>query len=379
MILYIQVQHEATRQPVKNYEKDFLFMKYYQEQDVLIMERIHELLEDLPDYMRTYVSYMSTGSVSKRTIQNYVYDIRGFIEYIAEYRNLQLSDISAGVLEQLTNFDFDAYFHYIDSYKKRSYKVSEIKRSNGTSGKSRKLSSLRSLYKYLQQYRLIEKNPILGYGIRLKQQKPNITAMNVEEVNTLMRTVEAGDLPSKRQKIFAEKNKYRDTALLSIMLNTGIRVSECVGIDLDDINWKESKLVVHRKGGGNDPNVYLNTDVIQSLKDYVQLERTPNEENEPALFLNRTGGRLSRMSIDSIVKKYAARAVPGKHITPHKLRSTFGTNLYQATGDIHLTSQALNHSSIEVTASRYADVDLKQRKDAVNIIEKRYHDRLDES
>jgi integrase/recombinase XerC len=349
-------------------------MKYYQQQDVLNMERINNVLEDLPPYMRSYVSYLSTGSTSKRTILNYVYDIRGFLRYIADQRHIDVKDVTPEILEQLNHFDFDEYFLHVDSYKRKSPNDKAIPTTNAEAGKARKLSSLRSLYNYQLEYGFIKTNPMASYKLRLKIPKPHITAMNVSEVNQVMEGVETGEALVGRQKKFAEKTRYRDTALLSLMLNTGIRVSECVGIDLDDIDWKNKKLTVHRKGGGNDPDVYLNDDAIEALQNYIKLERKPADPDERALFISRNGTRMAVCSVDRLVKKYTVNTVPGKKITPHKLRSTFGTNLYQATGDIHLTSKALNHSSIEVTASHYADVDLRQRKEAVEIIEQRYHE-----
>lgn len=347
-------------------------MKYYQEQDILNMERIHELLEALPGFMRNYVSYMATGSTSRRTIINYVYDIRGFLTFLADSRHMAVSAITAEYLSKLNNFDFDEYFLHIDTYQRKSAKNKSLATTNSEPGKARKLSALKSLYQFLFQYQLINLNPIAGYKLKLKRKKPVITAMNVEEVHSVMNSVETGETLNDRQKAFAEKTKYRDTALLSLMLNTGIRVSECVGIDMEDINWKEKKLNVHRKGGGDDPEVYLNDLAVQSLQDYITIERKCDDPDEHALFLSNTGHRITVRSVERIVKKYSQGAVPGKHITPHKLRSTFGTNLYQATGDIHLTSKALNHSSIEVTASHYADVDRRQRQEAVEIIEERY-------
>lgn len=349
-------------------------LKYYQQQDILNMERIQELIKDMPSYMRSYVSYMSTGSTSKRTILNYVYDIRGFLRYVADSHKIEISDVTPEMLEQLNHFDFDEYFLYIDSYKEQNENNRTIRRTNTEAGKARKLSSLRSLYNYQLEYGFIKTNPIASYKLRLKRQKPHITAMNVSEVNDVMNGVETGDALTGRKKKFAERTRYRDTALLSLMLNTGIRVSECVGIDLDDIDWKNKRLLVHRKGGGNDPDVFLNDDAIQALQDYIRLERKPADPDEKALFISRNGTRMAVCSVDRLVKKYTENTVPGKKITPHKLRSTFGTNLYQATGDIHLTSKALNHSSIEVTASHYADVNIRQRKEAVEIIEQRYHE-----
>ncbi|MGN0362989.1 MAG: tyrosine-type recombinase/integrase [Bilifractor sp.] len=347
-------------------------MKYYQEQDILNMERVNDLLENLPDFMRNYVSYMATGSTSRRTILNYVYDIRGFLTYLADYRKKDVRTLTPEFLEQLTNFDFDDYFLHIDAYKRRSVNNKVLPTTNQEAGKARKLSAIKSLYNYLTQYRLITYNPAAAYRLKLKHHKPVITAMNVDEVHSVMDAAQTGDTLVGRQKKFADKTKYRDTALLALMLNTGIRVSECVGIDLDDINWKESRINVHRKGGGNDPDVFLNDNARIAIKDYLENERHTDDPTENALFLSGTGHRITVRSVERIVKKYTQGAVPGKHITPHKLRSTFGTNLYQATGDIHLTSKALNHSSIEVTASHYADVDIKQRKEAVEIIEERY-------
>lgn len=152
-------------------------------------------------------------------------------------------------------------------------------------------------------------------------------------------------------------------AMVYLMLSTGMRISECVGIDIDDINWEENSVYLERKGR-KFQNVYFDEKCAELLSAYMD-EREDMDLNEPAtaLFISRNGTRITPRSVQRMIKKYASVAVKNKHITPHKLRSTYATGVYEATGDIYLVKDALNHKSINTTA-RYADISEEKRKEA---------------
>ena len=160
-------------------------------------------------------------------------------------------------------------------------------------------------------------------------------------------------------------------AILTLLLHTGIRVSEMVGIDLQDIDWNEMRIRIFRKGR-KEQYVYFNEPVREALEDYIQNERKVSSEDMNALFISRKGQRISVRAVERLVKKYTASAVPMKRITPHKLRSTFATNLYEETGDIYVTSDALGHSSLE-TVKKYTNLHDERRRKAAEAIEKAYY------
>ena len=159
----------------------------------------------------------------------------------------------------------------------------------------------------------------------------------------------------------------RDVAILTLLLNTGIRVSEMVGIDLQDIDWNEKRIKIFRKGR-KEQYVYFNAPVEEALKDYIDYERKTSSEDLNALFISRKGQRISVRAVERLVKKYTASVVPMKRITPHKLRSTYATNLYNETGDIYLVADVLGHTSVDTTRKHYADMtDARRRMAAEHV------------
>ena len=175
--------------------------------------------------------------------------------------------------------------------------------------------------------------------------------------------VEYGDSLTERQKKYHEKNKVRDLALLSLMLSTGMRVSECVGIDIHDIDFDNMRIKIIRKGG-KEAFVYFSDEASEALIKYLEERKklVPESGHENALFLSSQLIRISVRSVENIVKKYSLTSVPLKHITPHKLRSTFGTELYRATDDIYLVADVLGHSDVNTTRKHYADMDEDRKR-----------------
>lgn len=168
------------------------------------------------------------------------------------------------------------------------------------------------------------------------------------------------------------KTKVRDLAILTLMLGTGIRVSECVGIDLNDVDFNNGRVKVTRKGG-YESYVYFGDEVTDALTDYFEERKhiEPVSGHENALFLSSQRKRMSVRSVEMLVKKYSEGVIPMKHITPHKLRSTYGTELYRETGDIYLVADVLGHSDVNTTRKHYADMDEDRRRSARNRVQLR--------
>ena len=159
------------------------------------------------------------------------------------------------------------------------------------------------------------------------------------------------------------------------MLSTGIRVSECVGLNLNDIDFDNSRIKVIRKGG-NEAFVFFSDEAEIVLKDYIKLrnEIIPKEGSEEALFLSSQRSRLTARSVENLVKKYARITTPLKHITPHKLRSTYGTALYQETGDIYLVADVLGHKDVNTTRKHYAAMNEDKKRRNRNVVKLREND-----
>jgi site-specific recombinase XerD len=188
-------------------------------------------------------------------------------------------------------------------------------------------------------------------------------------VEELIELVEDGSELTRQELRYHDKTKVRDEALLILFLGTGIRVSELVGLDLQDINFRENAIRVHRKGD-YDAIVYFGDEVSRALKSYLEERKMiiPKSGSENAFFLSLQKSRITVRAVEKLVQKYASRVTSLKKITPHKLRSTYGTNLYKASGDIYLVADVLGHKDVNTTRKHYAAMDEDRRKSAVNMV-----------
>ena len=193
--------------------------------------------------------------------------------------------------------------------------------------------------------------------------------MDSDEVAKMLMKADSGAELTRSQQRFHDKTRLRDMAILTLLLGTGIRVSECVGLDLDDLDFREKGMLVHRKGG-SESIVYFGDEVEAALKDYLEQRKQilPKEGHEKALFLSLQNRRITVRAVENLVKKYAGLATSLKKITPHKLRSTYGTSLYRETGDIYLVADVLGHKDVNTTRKHYAAIDEDRRKNARNIV-----------
>ena len=153
------------------------------------------------------------------------------------------------------------------------------------------------------------------------------------------------------------------------MLGTGIRVSECVGLDLEDLDFKNNAVKVTRKGG-NEMFVYFGPEVEKALMSYLTVREkiVPVSGHEHALFYSTQRKRIAIQAVENLVKKYAREVTTAKKITPHKLRSTYGTALYQETGDIYLVADVLGHKDVNTTRKHYAAIDDARRRQAATAV-----------
>lgn len=203
---------------------------------------------------------------------------------------------------------------------------------NGASSIARKMSSLRSFLDYYYKKELLTKNVAMQMDMPKLHEKA-IVRLEPDEVAIMLDNIETyeNQLTGKKRDFFL-KTKTRDIAIITLFLGTGIRVSECVGLDLNDVNFRENSIRIIRKGG-NESILYFGAEVENALLDYIEgprvtaaVQAAPGEENALFFFLQKK--RISVHAVQNLVEKYAKEFVPQKKITPHKLRSTFDTNLY---------------------------------------------------
>ena len=236
------------------------------------------------------------------------------------------------------------------------------------SARARKLAAVRSLFKYLYKHGFISTTPAAIVDSPKIREKP-IIRLESHEVDRLFEVVIHSEGMTEHQRKIAQKTKVRDVAILTLFLGTGIRISELVGIDVDDINFVSDEFCITRKGGKKDVLVF-GEEVRNALLAYLaEREKiTPFEGHENALFLSTQRKRITVRAVEKLIKKFAETAVPQKHITPHKLRSTYGTQLYDETGDIYLVADVLGHKDVNTTRKHYAAIAKERRRMAAQVI-----------
>ena len=350
--------------------------KYYLQLEQRETERLKEILATLPPYVASYFNSIALKQI--RTRVGYARDIQYFFFYLHEngFKGKKLKEISLNDLALLKPEDIEEYRAYLTNYQKKDGSI----KHNDKASLARKLSALNGLFCHLVDRDKLPKNPMRGVDRPNLEQKP-ILKLSQDEVYQLISEVKTGSKMSPRQLKFHELTVIRDTAIIMLLLGTGIRVSELVGLDMDDVNLEKNSIYVVRKGGDQE-YVYFNDEVADALYIYM-FEYIPDfsdkqplthreslfphtvDYNEKALFLSIRGNRMAVRSIQELVKKYTS-LIDQKKITAHKLRSTFGTNLYNVTKDAYTVSKALGHKNIE-TSKKYIDYDLSGLKVAQNI------------
>lgn len=339
---------------------------YHDEQNKNNILKIRAVMETLPPFCKSFFRGIEEYT-STRTRLAYAYDIRLFFEFLHEKNSIcakmEIVDFPISILDKLTRMDIEEYLEYITLYQKDGKDI-----SNDERGKSRKLASLRSFYNYFFQNEMIEKNPAALVPLPKRHEK-EIIRLEPNEVAILLDQVEAGSKLTKKELEYHQKTKVRDIALLTLLLGTGIRVSECVGLDITDINFDVGGIKIRRKGG-YEAIIYFGDEVETAILDYLEQREhiIPAEGHENALFLSLQNRRMAVRSVENLVKKYASRVTTLKKITPHKLRSTYGTTLYQETGDIYLVADVLGHKDVNTTRKHYAALEDERRRRAANAV-----------
>lgn len=342
---------------------------YHDEQNKLNTVRMRNVLEELPAFSKQFFRGIE-NSTSSKTRLAYAYDLRVFFEYLHKTNSscgkMEIKDFPLSLLDRITREDIEEYLEYITYYQKDEREI-----TNDERGKSRKLASLRSFYNYFYQSELIEKNPAVLIPMPKLHDK-EIIRLDADEVAVLLDQAEDGSKLTKNQLKYHEKTKVRDVALLTLLLGTGIRVSECVGIDLEDIDFKNNGIKIRRKGG-YETAVYFGDEVERALKDYLEQRHhiIPLSGHEHALFLSIQNRRITVRAVENLVKKYASNVTSLKKITPHKLRSTYGTSLYRETGDIYLVADVLGHKDVNTTRKHYAALEDERKRKAANAVKLR--------
>ena len=343
---------------------------YHEQNDIENTLRLRDVLKTLPPFCRDFFRAIEPRTTTKTRI-SYAYDIRIFFQFLLEqnpaFKDWSMDAFTVDVLDQLTAVDLEEYEEYL-----KVYQAGDKTETNGERGLKRKMSSLRSFYAYYFKREMIHTNPTVLVDVPKIHQK-SIIRLEADEVALLLDYIEhGGDELTGQKKVYYEKTKDRDLALVTLLLGTGVRVSECVGLDIEDVDFKNNGIKVTRKGG-NEMVVYFGPEVEKALKNYLEVRKNiiPVEGHEHALFYSTQRKRIGVQAVENLVKKYARQVTTTKKITPHKLRSTYGTALYQETGDIYLVADVLGHKDVNTTKKHYAALDDSRRRQAATAVKLR--------
>lgn len=339
---------------------------YNEEVNIKNELKLRELLKHLPPFCKQFFISIETRTQSRTRIA-YAYDLAVFFDYLHENnpicQKMEVNQFPIEILDKITAMDIEEYIYHLKLYEK-----DEVVHTNDERGLKRKLSSLRTFYNYFYKNDLIDTNPASKVDMPKIHDK-TIVRLDSDEVSQLLDEVESGESLSKKQQSYHGKTKNRDIAIMTLLLGTGMRVSECVGIDVNDIDFKNNGVKIHRKGGA-EVVVYFGEEVRDALIDYLQERNsiTAKIGDENALFLSLQNRRIGVRAVEKLVKKYSSLVTNVKKITPHKLRSTYGTNLYRETGDIYLVADVLGHKDVNTTKKHYAAIEDNRRREAAKYV-----------
>lgn len=341
---------------------------YHEQKNIEYTKKLREFLAVLPPYATTYFRGIEQKT-APRTRLAYANDIRIFFEWLHNsnplYKEVQIKNIPIEALDDLQPFDIEEYMEYLKLYSSDN----DFEVSNSETAIKRKMSALRSFYNYFYKNQSIKNNPAVKVDMPKLHEKA-IIRLDADETAKLLDNVEEGFNMSKKQKMYHDKNKTRDLALITLLLGTGIRVTECVGLNLSDVDLKNDRIKVTRKGG-YEAYVYFGDEVRAALLSYLEERNNIKDTvsgHEDALFLSTRKTRISVRNVEVTVKKYAQSVTTLKKITPHKLRSTYGTALYRETGDIYLVADVLGHKDVNTTKKHYAAIEEDRRRKAKDIV-----------
>ena len=334
---------------------------YHEQQDKRIHDKLKEMLNKLPKFCRLFFRGIEPRTEA-RTRLAYAYDLSVFFSFLKSenpvFRDMDMHELDISALDMINARDIEEYMEYL-KYRPDENGDDIANRENGI---KRKVSSLKSFYRYFYESEMIKTNPAALVHLPKIHDK-DIVRLDYNEVASLLDEAENGSRLTDKQKTYHKKTRNRDVAMLSLLLGTGMRISECVGIDINDLDLEETAVRIHRKGGKEEV-VYFSDEVAGNMLPYLEERKNTVAEpgSENALFLSLQNKRMSVRSAELMVKKYAEVVTPLKHITPHKLRSTYGTHLYQETGDIYLVADVLGHSDVNTTKKHYAAIDENRRR-----------------
>lgn len=315
--------------------------------------------EENPSYLNSFLDYTITIlNKSPNTVKEYNYDLAMFLKYIKirfnmtkeeDFSNIEIKDITLDTIKNIKLDDIHAFLSYLaNTYHSKA------------TTRARKVSSIRVFFNYLSaKANLIEINPAQNLETpKLDKRLPKY--LSLEDSQKLLNVTSNED----------NRNYKRDYAIITLFLNCGMRLSELVGININDIDFSDCKMTVIGKGN-KERDVYLNKACMRAINDYIDVRpkdgiKTDKKNSKQALFLSERKERISNRTVQYIVEKELLSAgLDTKKYSVHKLRHTAATLMYQyGNVDIRALQEVLGHESISTTEI-YTHVANQQARNAV--------------
>lgn len=321
------------------------------EQDIRIINQIKEMLKDQPDILKAY-SY-SFGSKEMTTKKAYIGYIITFLKYLKDEIKLDINDEE--IFKTIRPNHINQFMEYIKYTNGKE---------NGVSIRATKLFAVSNFFEFLIDNGYIDENPCQRIKPPKDYSEKEVVSMTVEEIKILEKNIKEG-VGSHRSKIRNKKWINRDLAIVMLGCSTGLRVSAITQINIDDIDFIQHKIKVVEKGGVT-KKIYIGDKVEKQLLIWMNdREKIIEDVDCNALFISNQKKRMTTECVRLIIKRNTYNI--DKPITPHKMRSTCATRLYEQTGDIYLVQKQLGHKNINNT-KRYAKVNDARLKAAADIL-----------
>jgi integrase/recombinase XerC len=296
---------------------------------------------------------------------------------LPEIEKTKISELTVDDMsnEYITESDIWGFLEYLTSYNKKFIKKDGEETvqnfTNSKKGKSRKLASIRMLYKYLgRKYKI--QDPTKYVEISIKKKKKIKERLSEKDISLLLSTIvdDIGIDPNDTRLLKRHKQvKLRDLTMLMLLAFTGIRISELIQLDISDVSIVEEAMIIERKGGDQE-KIGVPDEIIPQISEYIEWRKKISMEDIPdqykdALFLSNQKKRMHSRSVSIALNKYAVRSNLDVKVTPHTFRRTFATQLLELYGNIELVAEVLGHSTVETTRKFYAEMSDESKKIAM--------------
>lgn len=322
------------------------------EQKLLIENKIKRKLALLPKYMEDFELILSEQEENEYiTRLNYINHVSDFLKYLFVSKRYKLNKIEE--LKRITEFDIMNWKRSIE-YTLKDGKQYPVKNTTIAT----KISAIKKFFTCFEEK--------LGKNPAKKIKRPEIknkqaVVLEDDEFTTIFRNMQNG-VGSQRARAYSQKSLKRDMAIIYVLSCTGIRVEPLVQLNIEDLDLNNRTIVVTSKGDKSSVKD-LNDEAFYVLCEYLE-ERKQMDIDTNALFVSNRKRRMTGRTVEKMVEKYSAGI--SKNITPHVFRKTFGTRVYNATGDIKLVADLLDHINIRTTSENYILKDSERTKKIVN-------------